>query len=702
MKRNLASETVNRGHPGETSLAAYLFRLVLLGMVPLMLLGVWMAWNETRHLQAVRQSEADQVARRCAEKVDARLGERLGALQMLAASPLLDDRTAWPKLYREAQAFHDNYGSHLILASLERQMLFNTRVPLGSPLPMLPVVKGQASFPVAIGTGRPAVSDCFLGPVAKVQLASATVPVLRQGKPVYGLVTTFETSQFQECLDQVPLPAGWTLTLADTNGAVIARFPPGGLGAGEAPSARRFSAFSGLAPWSVTVAIPASAWQRPTLLASIGLGTALLTAIGLGLVAGRLASRRVGLAVADLAHGRGPADHPASGIREISSAFQRLASSETRFEAVFEQAAVGMALVATDGNWLHANRKLCGMLGYTREELLATTFQALTLPGDLDPSLRALERLRAGEVPSYSLEKHYLRKDGSLLQAQLTATLARKPDGSPDYVISVIEDIAERKRAEAEVLRLNATLEQQVAEQTAELKAANQELESFSYAVSHDLRAPLRAMAGFSQALVEDYGAGLAPEARSYLDEIIVGSVRMGDLIDGLLDMSRNARQDLQRQGIDLSVMAARIIGELRAGDPRREVAVTIEPGLQVSGDPRMVGAVLQNLLGNAWKYTGGRDRPSIRLHQEERDGCAWICVADNGAGFDMAHANRLFKPFQRLHRQDEFPGLGIGLATVQRIIHRHGGRIEAWSEPGQGASFRFTLPRPLVQESIP
>jgi signal transduction histidine kinase len=193
--------------------------------------------------------------------------------------------------------------------------------------------------------------------------------------------------------------------------------------------------------------------------------------------------------------------------------------------------------------------------------------------------------------------------------------------------------------------------------------------------------------------LIEDHGPQLDAQARLYLDQITLASRQMGELIDGLLVLSRSTRGLLQHDDVDISALAERTVQQHRRQDPQRAVDVVIQPGLHARADRRMIDAVLQNLIGNAWKYTGRCSAPRIEVALREIEGERWFSVTDNGAGFDMAHAGRLFKAFARLHRQDEFPGIGIGLATVQRIIHRHGGRIVAEGTPGQGASFRFTLP---------
>jgi signal transduction histidine kinase len=256
------------------------------------------------------------------------------------------------------------------------------------------------------------------------------------------------------------------------------------------------------------------------------------------------------------------------------------------------------------------------------------------------------------------------------------------------------QEIDERKSAADRIVQLNKELNNTVSQ----LQGANQELEAFSYSVSHDLRAPLRAMGGFSEALVEDYGGQLEGDAHAYLDEIVIGCRHMGQLIDGLLTLSRSTRGELRCDTLNLSVMADRIRRELEQTEPGRRVEWRIEPGMSALGDERMIEVVMRNLLGNAWKYTSGRAEPVIRFYAELDNGVRFFCVADNGAGFNMAHAGKLFQAFQRLHRQEEFTGIGIGLATAQRIVQRHGGTIHGYGETDKGATFKYSLP--LGEES--
>jgi len=266
---------------------------------------------------------------------------------------------------------------------------------------------------------------------------------------------------------------------------------------------------------------------------------------------------------------------------------------------------------------------------------------------------------------------------------------------SEGHFVAAFADITERKNAEEALRNLNVVLEERVEQRTAEVTATNTELEAFAYAVSHDLRAPLRAMSGFSQALVEDCADELDAQGREYLQRIIAASRSMGELIDALLLLSRTTRGDMARDSIDISAMATSLLDERRAGRPERVVEASVEPGLTTFGDLRMVESLMRNLIGNAWKYSKNREVAHIAVASAEIDGERWICVSDDGAGFDPAYSDQLFKPFRRLHRQDEFAGIGIGLATVQRVVARHGGEIRAEGEADRGAKFCFRLPEP-------
>jgi signal transduction histidine kinase/tetratricopeptide (TPR) repeat protein len=252
---------------------------------------------------------------------------------------------------------------------------------------------------------------------------------------------------------------------------------------------------------------------------------------------------------------------------------------------------------------------------------------------------------------------------------------------------------AKRQQAEAEVRALNLTLEQQVRDRTAQLEAANRDLESFSYSVSHDLRQPLRGLNGFSRVLLDDYGERLDSNGRDYLRRIQAATQHMSHLIDGMLNLSQVSRVGLDRVPVDLSALASSVADDLKNSEPARDADVTIAPNLIATGDPRLLQVLLQNLLHNAWKFTSTRPTAHIECGRLMANGTSTYFVRDDGVGFDMTYAHKLFGAFQRLHTSKEFPGTGIGLATVQRIVHRHGGQVWVESQLEQGTTFYFTLP---------
>ncbi len=381
-------------------------------------------------------------------------------------------------------------------------------------------------------------------------------------------------------------------------------------------------------------------------------------------------------------------------LTERKIAEQSLLESETKFREVFQNASDAMWIVdvvrdgrMTYGDW---NSLYAATIHATSRDLTGLT------PHDLFPTATAdlitarwAECARTGQAVSFHFS-HSAEHSDRYLSVFLVPL--KDSSGRTVRIAGVARDLTEKKRAEDEIRALNESLEVKIRARTADMEAAYRELESFSYSVSHDLRAPARAVVGFSQIIIEEHGAELDAETRRLLDRIVAAGARMSELTDGLLVLTHLSRREMQRQPVDLSVVAAMVIEELREASPAREVNVVIQPGLNANADAHMVRSVLQNLLGNAWKYSSRTPDAKIEFSAIEDDGERVFVVRDNGAGFDMKYADKLFGVFQRLHSAVEFEGTGIGLATVERIIRRHGGRIRAEARVGLGASFYFTV----------
>ncbi len=327
--------------------------------------------------------------------------------------------------------------------------------------------------------------------------------------------------------------------------------------------------------------------------------------------------------------------------------------------------------------------------GVARERLISTDFSDyFTEP---DKARKGYQQVFSdGYVRDYPLSIRNI--SGNITHVLYNATVYRNENGQIMGVFAAARDVSQIKQAEEEIRKLNARLEQRVTDRTRQLESANKELEAFSYSVSHDLRAPLRSIDGFSQALLEDYGGVLDEQGKDYLARVRSASQRMSQLIDDMLVLSRVTRREMKHSAVDLSVLANMIAAELMKTEPQRQVEFNIAPGLVVNGDAQLLRAMLENLLGNSWKFTSTKQSAKIEFGVTELDGIPSYFVCDNGVGFDMAYASKLFHAFQRLHLQTEFPGTGIGLATVKRIINRHGGRIWAEGETGRGATFYFNL----------
>ena len=379
-----------------------------------------------------------------------------------------------------------------------------------------------------------------------------------------------------------------------------------------------------------------------------------------------------------------------------------LESADRPYRLIVEAMSEGTATVSPRGVILNANPRLATMTGRSAAALAGAA--ALDLISDAcRPAFTALVEVGVADIAHGEVD--LIRPDGTTVPV-LVAVSGFDLDGMLLRCL-ILTDLTTRRaaedrvkkanealrQAEAEVRALNVDLESRVAQRTTDLERSNKNLEAFTYSVSHDLRAPLRALSGFSEALLEDYGESLGETGRGYADRIQAASERMATLIDDLLQLSRVSRAGMSLRPVDLSAEVTDIAGELKDREPARRVSFVIEEGVRVTADRTLIRTVLQNLVENAWKFTSRRDMASIEFGTMTADDAGVCCyVRDNGAGFDPAYAHKLFQPFERLHAAEQFPGTGIGLASVQQIIERHGGRVWADGAVDRGATVYFTL----------
>jgi PAS domain S-box-containing protein len=379
-------------------------------------------------------------------------------------------------------------------------------------------------------------------------------------------------------------------------------------------------------------------------------------------------------------------------VRDITARKQveeELRTSEEHFRTLVEGVKdYAIFMLDRDGRVASWNHGAQAINGYSAEEIIGHHFSCFYPSEDIAAAMPAVSLEQARSKGRYECQGWRVRKDGSRFWSDVVIAALYGTDGKLRGFAKVTRDITERRQAEEAVRELNENLERHAAQ----LEVSNKELEAFSYSVAHDLRAPLRALDGFSLALLEDYSERLDESARSYLGRIRSASQRMGQLIDDLLNLSHITRSEMRHEVVDLSALAKDILASFRQHEPERAVECLVPDGVQGEGDPRLLQMVLENLLSNAWKFTSKTPHATIELGMERNNGATVYFVRDNGAGFDMAYVGKLFGPFQRLHAADQFSGTGAGLTIVQRIIQRHGGHVWARGAEGKGAQFSFTL----------
>jgi len=377
----------------------------------------------------------------------------------------------------------------------------------------------------------------------------------------------------------------------------------------------------------------------------------------------------------------------------LSAEYIDEAGDDGRFRLAMASAGIGMGIIDLQARWLEVNPAAEAMFGYSADELIGQQVFALWHPDEFQASRQHMADLVDGTVATLDLHKRYLHKDGHVVHVHLSAAVMRDAAGEPCYFIAQLRDISNEVSARQKLEALTATLEARVAERTTELETLIRQQEVFAYGVTHDLRAPLRSIDSFAGLLETHLANQMDDTGRDYLQRIRGATVRMGGLIDALLELSRAARTELRMAPVDLSLLAEWVCAELADADPQRVTRIQVQPGMQACGDERQIKLLLAQVLGNAWKFSAEREQVEINVSGETTDEGFVLHVRDRGIGFDMAYVDRLFEPFQKLHGPEQASGNGIGMAIAQQIATRHGGTIRAQSEEGAGSTFSIVLP---------
>ena len=699
------------------SLHAYLFRLIWLCVAPLVALAGYFAYDTVRTLQTQRDGEAADRVTNIGQAVDRLISGHLAGLRLLASSPLLDEPARWADFHAEALGFSKIYGGHVILADLDLHMLLNTRVRPGTPLPSLPRPRGHAAASQTLATGQPAVGDLFTGPIANELLVALVAPVVRQTRTTHLLVNTVETQLLQRTLDAVAMPAGWSVSLLDGTGELIARRSPPQAQAAPARDTRdgRFTYKSTVTPWSLVLEVPRSVLAAPIASATATLATAVVGVTLVSLLAGYGASRRLSRAVATLTTAGYASARPGAGIIEIEAvrrslddaaaaqhaAEQTLRLSEGRYRTLFESNPHPMWVYDIETlAFLAVNDAAIVHYGYSREQFLAMTIRDIRPPEDVPRLLGSIPAPGAG-YNGGNVWRH-LKKDGSTIFVEITAHTLNFGDRAAELVLA--HDVTERLRADEELQRHRHHLEELVRLRTAQLaeaseraEAANRAKSEFLANMSHEIRTPMNAIVGLTYLVRQ---SGVSADQALRLDKIDAAGRHLLSIINDILDLSKIEAGRLQLEQTDFHLSAILdAIGSMIAGQAdAKGIKVTVDGDAVptwLRGDATRLRQALLNYAANAIKFTEhGEVAVRARLLEETDAGLrVRFEVQDSGIGIAAEHLDTLFRAFQQADASTtrHFGGTGLGLAITKHLATLMGGEVGVQSEPGRGSTFWFT-----------